>query len=219
MRVNLHPRTETELWAGSSTRVRNPLPTSALQMLQQPHMCVPIWLCRVGLMEPHCQGFTHHTLLPTSPPPFLSGNTFPPGWTLKDLSSQFKSSANSLHAVPCPYTVQWYHSVFPSDAFVTNIGKHAMLLTENYNASSCKISKMVYNRSHTFLFLILFFISSWIDSCQRCLAFLKETDLQWNLMSVATELGNFIYILKNQFSLFTALGLKKSQQQVREPLQ
>lgn len=173
MRVNLRPRTETELWAGSSTEVRNPPPTSALQMLQQPLMCVPIWLCRVGPMEPHCQGFTHHNLPPTSPPPVLSRNTFPPGWTLKDQSSQFKSSANCLHAVPCSYTVQWHHSLFPWHAFATNKGTHATLLTEHYNSSSCKISEMVYSRSHILLFLILFFISSWIDSWLKCLAFLK----------------------------------------------
>lgn len=98
------------------------------------------------------------TFCPPHLPLFLSGNAFPPGWTLKDLSSQFKSSANSSHAVPCPCTVQWYHSLLPWEAFVTKKGTHAMLLTENYNASSCKISEMVYSRSRTFLFLIWYFL-------------------------------------------------------------
>lgn len=111
MRVNLHPRTETELWAGSSTGVRNPLPTSALQMLQQPHMCVPIWLCRVGLMEPHCQGFTHHNLLPTSPPPFslwkcLSTWLNPQGLELsvQEQCKQFACCALPLHSTMIPFS-------------------------------------------------------------------------------------------------------------------
>lgn len=109
-RVSLCPRIETELWAGSSIGVRNALPTSALQMLQQPHMCVPIWLCRVGPMEPHCQGFTHHNLLPTSPPPFslwkyLSTWLNPQGLELsvQEQCKQFACCSLPLHSTMTPF--------------------------------------------------------------------------------------------------------------------
>lgn len=130
-------------------------------MLQQPHMCVPIWLCRVGPMEPHCQGFTHHNLLPTSPPPFsllkyLSTWLNPRGL---ELSVQEQCKQFACCSLPC--TVQWHCSLSQRDAFVNNKRTHAMVLTEHYNASSCKNSEMVYSRSHIFLFLILFSISSW----------------------------------------------------------
>lgn len=110
MRVNLCPRTESELWARSSTGVRNPLPTSALQMLQQPHICVPIRLSRVGLMEPHCQGFTHHNLLPTSPPPvsllkYLSTWLNPGGLELsvQEQCKQFACCSLPLHSTMTPF--------------------------------------------------------------------------------------------------------------------
>lgn len=137
-------------------------------MLQQPHMCVPIWLCAgLGQWNHFARDSLNIISCPPHLPPFLSGNTFPPGWTLKDLSSQFKSSASSLHAVPCPYTVQWHHSLFPWDAFVTNKGTHAMLLTDNYNASR-KISETVYRftilKWFPFPNLIFYFFMGWLWS-------------------------------------------------------
>lgn len=82
-RASPHPWSQTDLWAGRSTAVRNPPPTSTLQMLLQPQICVPIRLWRVELMEPHCFKFIHHTFLFLFLP-FLTWNPFhltEPLWT------------------------------------------------------------------------------------------------------------------------------------------